>query len=74
MARKSGQNMGRKKTAPSSKNVRIAEDVYDDAMIVAAFERVDLTKYLSDTLRPIVTAAKLKHSQRMLKEQGTAPE
>ena len=58
MARKSGgrNNMGRKKSSLPSKSVRVHEDVYDNAMILAAIEKKDLTLYLSDRLRDLLTS------------------
>lgn len=64
MARKSGANMGRKKTAPPSKSIRIAEDVYDKSMIVAAFEKQDLSTFLSELLRPLIAERLRMHKSR----------
>jgi hypothetical protein len=62
--------MGRKKTAPPSRAVRIHEDVYKEAMIVAAFEEKDLTRFLSDLLRPMIKSLFNKHVEKNRKADG----
>jgi hypothetical protein len=74
MTRKSGdENMGRKKTAPPSRSVRIHEDVYKNAMIVAGFEEKDLTQFVSEILRPIVEDLLLKYAQKTVRAKGKQP-
>ncbi len=71
MARSGGdENMGRKKTAPPSKSVRIHEDVYKKAMIVAGYEEKDLTQFLSDLLRPLIEASLIRHAEKTVKSKG----
>ncbi len=53
--------MGRKKSAPPSKSVRIHEDIYDNAMILAAIEKKDMTLFLSDLLRPLLSKSLRNH-------------
>ena len=63
------EKMGRKKSVPT-KNVRIHEDVYNKATIVAGYEEKDLALYLSEKLRPIVEEALIQHAQRTVAEAG----
>jgi hypothetical protein len=74
MTQKSGdENMGRKKTAPTSKSVRIHESVYKNAMIVAGYEEKDLTQFLSDLLGPIVEELLIKHAEKTVKQGKSKP-
>jgi hypothetical protein len=71
MARRTSvEDMGRKKAEFPSKPVRIAEDVYDNGMIVAAHEKKDLTRYLSEKLRPIIEAELLRYSQQTVQSKA----
>ena len=71
--RSGDENMGRKKTAPPSKSVRIHEDVYDSAMIVAGYEHQDMTQFLSELLRPIIKELHLKHAEKTVKDSKAKP-
>jgi hypothetical protein len=74
MKRKYGEGtMGRKKKSPPSKSIRIHEDIYDNAMIVAGFEKKDLTQFISEILRPIMENLLVKHSEKAIKNKGKQP-
>jgi hypothetical protein len=65
------ETMGRKKSAVPSKAVKIHLDVHEKAVIVAGYEKKDLTKYLSDVLRPIVEASLVKNAEETIKARDT---
>lgn len=67
--RQSGNgSMGRKKVAPPSRSIRIEEDIYDDALIIAAHKKTYPSTIINDILRPIIKEMKLEVFKKSLKE------
>lgn len=66
MALKTGtRSMGRKKTALPSRSIRVHEDVYKDAVVVAAIKETDVMVLISEILRPILK----QHKRELLRSE-----
>ena len=65
-------SMGRKKTAAPSRSIRIDQDVYDDAVIVAAHKKTYPSTIVSDILRPILREQKRELLRLSLDEADKA--
>ncbi|HMF38280.1 MAG TPA: hypothetical protein VKF17_16675 [Isosphaeraceae bacterium] len=61
--------MARKKKSPT-KQVRVAKDVAEIAVIVAGYRRCESSDLLTEILRPILTRM---HEQEMRRTGGAAP-